>query len=123
MGASSALMLARAYYDAWTGGRIKEAAGYLADDLIVEVPINMYPTKASFVEAVGLTRNMASVVNVLSEFGGDGEAIILYDMSLPFGVMRVAEHFTVNGGKINRIRQVHDTHALRAAAAAAAKPE
>ena len=29
--------------------------------------------------------------------------------------MRVAEHYTIGGGKIRRIRQVHDTAALRAA--------
>ena len=118
MRSSSALRLAKAYHETWTGRRIEEAAGYLSDDLSVEVPINAYPTKASFVEAVGFTRKMVSEVNILTEFGGDGEALILYDMSLPFGVMRVAEHFSVSADKINRIRQIHDTHALRAAGAA-----
>lgn len=120
MRSSSALRLAKAYHEAWTGGRIAEAAGYLSDDFSVEVPINAYPTKASFVEAVDFTRKMMSEINILSEFGGDGEALILYDMSLPFGVMRVAEHFSVSAFQINRIRQIHDTHALRAAAAAGA---
>ncbi len=32
-----------------------------------------------------------------------------------FGTLRVAEHFTVVDGVITRIRQVHDTAALRAA--------
>jgi ketosteroid isomerase-like protein len=32
-----------------------------------------------------------------------------------FGMLRVAEHFTVADGKITRIRQIHDTAALRAA--------
>ena len=125
MGARSALTLtlARAYHGAWTGGRIEEAAGYLADDLSIEVPINAYPTKASFIEAVGFTRKMASRVDVLSECGREGEALILYDLALPFGVMRVAEHFSVSNGKINRIRQIHDTHALRAAAAPSTKRE
>jgi len=119
MGAGSALTLATAYHCAWTGERLEEAAEYLADDLRVEVPINAYPTKASFVEALRFTRSMTTAVNVLSEFGGDSEALILYDISLPFGVMRVAEHFSVSGGKIDRIRQIHDTHALRTAASAA----
>jgi ketosteroid isomerase-like protein len=29
------------------------------------------------------------------------------------GTMRVAEHFTVADGKIVRVRQIHDTFALR----------
>lgn len=118
MSDSPALSVARAYHLAWTGGRFEEAAGYLAENLTVEVPINSYPTKASFIQAVRFTREMVSGIEVLSELGGDGEALVLYDMALPFGIMRVAEHFSVSDGRINRIRQIHDTHALRAAAAA-----
>ena len=44
------------------------------------------------------------------------EAMLLYDLQAgPIGTMRVAEHFTVRDGKISRIRQVHDTAAVRAA--------
>ena len=119
MSEACALDVAITYHDAWTGGKMDEAAACLADDLLVEVPINAYPTKSSFVDAVDLTRKMTSRVTVLSTLGGDGDALILYDMALPFGVMRVAEHFSVSDGRITRIRQVHDTHMLRAAAAAA----
>lgn len=49
-------------------------------------------------------------IEILSELGGDGEALLLYDMQLPFGIMRVAEHFSVSDGRIDRIRQIHDTH-------------
>ena len=44
------------------------------------------------------------------------EGMLLYDMDVPhLGTLRVAEHFTVENGKITRIRQIHDTAALRAA--------
>jgi hypothetical protein len=36
-------------------------------------------------------------------------------MTLPIGVLRVAEHFTVANGRIRLLRQIHDTAALRAA--------
>jgi hypothetical protein len=116
---SPALSVARAYQRAWTGGSFDEAAGYLAENLAVEVPINSYPTKASFIQAVRFTREMTSRIELLSEVGGDGEAMVLYDMLLPFGTMRVAEHFSVSDGRIERIRQIHDTHALRSAACGA----
>lgn len=46
----------------------------------------------------------------------DGEGMLLYDMDVRgLGTLRVAEHFTVENGKIIRIRQVHDTATLRAA--------
>ncbi len=45
------------------------------------------------------------------------QALLLYDMhTQPFGRLRVAEHFTVSGGLIQRIRHVHDTAVLRSTA-------
>ena len=42
---------------------------------------------------------------------------LLYDMAVRgLGPLRVAEHFTVADGTITRIRQAHDTAAIRAAA-------
>ncbi|MBA3807430.1 MAG: hypothetical protein H0X28_03405 [Solirubrobacterales bacterium] len=42
--------------------------------------------------------------------------MLLYDMDVDgLGEMRVAEHFTVAGDQITRIRQIHDTALLRAA--------
>jgi ketosteroid isomerase-like protein len=114
-----ALSVVQSYHRAWTTGQFDEAGRLLADDLNVEVPINNYPTKASFIDAVKQTRQMVSKVELLSELGGDREAMLLYDMTLPFGDMRIAEHFTVSGGRITRIRQIHDTVAIRAAFAAA----
>ena len=115
MSDSAALDLALRYFRAWSHGRLEEAAGCLADDLVVEVPINDYPSRASFVRAVGMTVGSCSGITPLSQLGGDGEAVLVYDMSMPFGVMRVAEHFSVTGGRIARIRQIHDTHAFRQA--------
>lgn len=112
---TKALSVARAYHRAWTSKQFDEAANYLADGLRIEVPINSYPTKASFAEAVHRTCEMTSKVEMLAEFGNDGDALLLYDMTLPFGQMRVAEHFTVSGEKITRIRQIHDTAAIRSA--------
>ncbi len=113
------LQLALDYHRAWNERRFTEAAACLADDLQIEVPINSYPTKASFMSAVQRTRAMTTRVETLAELGDAGSAMLLYDMTLPFGVMRVAEHFTVAGGRIARIRQIHDTTAIRAALAAA----
>jgi len=112
----SDLTVARAYHRAWTGMDFEEAAGYLADDLETDVPINTYRSKAEWLDAVRGTRQHTSRVDLLAELGDEGEAILLYDMVLePIGDLRVAEHFTVTDGRITRIRHVHDTAALRAA--------
>jgi hypothetical protein len=42
------------------------------------------------------------------------EAMQLYDLDVDgLGTMRVVEHFTVGDGVITRLRQIHDTAALR----------
>jgi hypothetical protein len=117
---NSALGVARAYHGAWTNGLFDQASPYLAENPIIETPINTFPTKESWIAAVTMTAKMASGVEVLSNLGGDGEGVLIYDLTMPFGVMRVAEHFTLRDKTITRIRQIHDTHSLRASAAAAA---
>jgi hypothetical protein len=114
-----ALALARAYHRAWTSERFADAGKCLSDELQVEVPINSYATKAAFLDGVRRTRAMTSKVDILADFGNDDEALILYDMTLPFGQIRIAEYFAVKDGRIGLIRHIHDTAAIRAALNAA----
>ena len=59
---------------------------------------------------------MVKRATLLAEFEKGDEAMLLYDMDVDgLGALRIAEHFTVAHGKITRIRQIHDTVALRAA--------
>ena len=108
------LTLVRNYYDAWTAKEFEHAAALLADDLEVEVPINAYPTRESFAAAVERFGSLARDVTLRSAMSAGYEAMLLYDMDIEgLGDFRVAEHFTVRDGRIVRIRQVHDTAALR----------
>jgi hypothetical protein len=110
------LVTARAYHKAWTHHEYERAAALLSDDLVVEVPVNDYPTPASFAAAVAITGDMTRRVDLLAELGGAGQAMLLYDMELTgIGILRVAEHFTIEGERIVRIRQIHDTAPIRAA--------
>ena len=57
-----------------------------------------------------------TAVELLSELGEGNEAMLLYDVDVNgLGQMRIAEHFTLAEGRIMRIRQIHDTGALRSA--------
>jgi hypothetical protein len=104
------------YHAGWTSKRFDEAIKLLAPDLKVEVPINAYPTRESFADALASFGGMVERVGLLAEFANGSEAMLLYDMEVKgLGRMRVAEHFTVNAGKITRLRQIHDTAAVRAA--------
>ena len=69
----------------------------------------------------GGVRRLDESVRLPSALGAGDEAMLLYDIDVGgLGTMRVVEHFTVAQGVIVRLRQIHDTHALRAAGAAAA---
>ena len=106
----------RAYHDAWTRKDYDRANVLLAGTLAVEVPVNDYPTAESFAAALQGFGSMVSSVELLSAMSDGNEAMLLYDLEAgPVGTLRVAEHFTVNDGKITRIRQIHDTAVVRAA--------
>ena len=114
---AGALAVARGYHDAWQRRDYQAAWQLLSDDLAIEVPVNSYDSKAAFAEAAQRTREMAAAVRPLAEFGNDAEAVLLYDLTLPIGDLRIAEYFRVSGGRITQITHIHDTAALRAAGA------
>jgi limonene-1,2-epoxide hydrolase len=116
MSTPDALSTARAYHERWTSGDFDAAAALLSPDLAVEVPINEYSGGEDFAAAVRRFGSMVTRTELISELAGAGEAMLLYDMDVDgLGAMRVAEHFTVVDGRIVRLRQIHDTAALRAA--------
>lgn len=104
----------RTYYDSWTTGDFGTAISLLARGLIIEVPVNQYPDAASFGAALEAFGSLATSVELHAAMSDGDDAMLLYDMDLAgLGMLRVAEHFTVRDGKIVRIRQIHDTAALR----------
>ncbi len=106
----------RGYYDAWTSGEFDQATALLAPDLTVEVPVNSYQDSRSFAVALEGFGSLSTRTELLAAMSGGTEGMLLYDMDVPgLGTLRVAEHLTVEHGRITRIRQVHDTAALRAA--------
>ena len=116
MNANDTAGIVRAYHDAWTCQDYARARALLAATLTVEVPVNDYPTAEAFAAALENFGSMVSNVELLAAMSDGSEAMLLYDLEAgPVGTMRIAEHFTVDGGKITRIRQIHDTAAVRAA--------
>jgi ketosteroid isomerase-like protein len=116
MSTHDAAAITCAYHGAWTTGNFTGAAALLAPDLVVEVPVNDYPTAGSFAAALENFGSMVTKVDLLAAMSAGDEAMLLYDLDVRrLGTLRVAEHFTTGGGKITRIRQIHDTAAVRAA--------
>jgi uncharacterized protein YndB with AHSA1/START domain/ketosteroid isomerase-like protein len=114
--ASEVQQVVHAYHRAWTTGEFDRAASLLSPSLEVEVPINAYPTREAFADALGEFGSRVDSVTVLSEMQSGDEAMVLYDMEVVgIGELRVVEHFTVSDGVIVRLRQIHDTAAIREA--------
>lgn len=106
----------RRYHEGWSTQHFDQAAALLADDLRVEVPINEYPTRDAFVQALVAFGAMVERVDLLSALAEDDQAMLLYDMTVKsVGKLRIVEHFTVENGRITRVRQIHDTMAIRSA--------
>jgi ketosteroid isomerase-like protein len=114
--ATEALATVRAYHEAWTHKQFDRAIALLSNDLAVEVPINNYPSKESFGAALTGFGSLVESVEMLSEMNAGDEVMQLYDMRVGgLGELRVVEHFTVTDNQIVRLRQIHDTSALRRA--------
>lgn len=106
----------RKYHAAWTGMDFPGARALLSPALEVEVPVNQYPTRDSFAQALAGFGSLSKGVRLLGEFAEGDQAMLLYDMDVEgLGPFRVAEHFTVKEGVITRIRQIHDTYGIRKA--------
>jgi uncharacterized protein YndB with AHSA1/START domain len=111
---SEALRVALAYHAAWTGGRFDDALALLVDDLQTDVPINSYASRAEWAEALTAFGSIVDRADLVAALGDGTEAVLIYDMhTAPYGVLRIAEHFTVADGSVVHIRHVHDTVPFR----------
>lgn len=113
---SSPIEIVRAYHDHWRSGEFDRAAGLLAETVEIETPINTYASKADFVSALASFGTMVVDVKNFVEAASGANVVQVYDMYVQgLGMIRIAEHFAVENGKIAHLRQIHDTVALRAA--------
>src|SRR5215469_11808233 len=97
MSTHDAAAITRAYHDAWTAQDFAAAAALLAHTLVVEVPVNHYPTAESFAAALENFGSMVIGVDLLAAMSDGNEAMFLYDLEVQrLGTLRVAEHFTTD---------------------------
>jgi len=103
------------YHQAWTGGNIKSAREYLADDLEFQGSIDTFSRADDFIAALAGFQKMLRGVKLIQSFFSQTGAALLYDCDTPTpaGVIRTAEFFTMTEGKITAIRLVFDATELR----------
>ena len=102
------------YYRILTGGIEtyrdgEELAALLADDLDFEGPIAGRVTGAARFRhgARGFIANVDKI-DIIQEVAAADRAAVLYDATLPKGVVRFAEFFTFADGRIQQLRLLYD---------------
>lgn len=107
--------LIETYHQAWTSGDIVKARGCLAEDLDFQGSIQTFKKADDFAPALAQFQGMLRGVTLLQSLFSESGAALLYDCDTrsPAGVIRTAEFFTVQDGKITRIRLVFDATELR----------
>jgi hypothetical protein len=111
----TALEIATAFLDAFTGKDFEKAGSYLADDFAFDGPIAHYKSAKNFLSG---SRAFAETIRPgwtkVTAFGDDREALLLYDLFLVSGAaMRIADYYTVSNGKIKTETILWDTRGFR----------
>ena len=107
--------LVETYHQAWTTGDFVTARRCLADDLDFKGSIDTFQRAEDFVGALERFQTMLRGVKLLKKFFDQRGAALLYDCDTvsPAGVIRTAEFFSIDSGKIKEIRLVFDASELR----------
>ncbi len=111
------LAIGLAFTQAWTSHDMDTAAGYLADDVIVDGPLNHTTGHKAYLDALTPFARAVTGLKILAAFGDDQQTLIMYEVTTaPFGAITAAELLTVQDGKIHADRLTFDTYAMRQAA-------
>ena len=95
------LAVARAFTEAWTSRDFTTAAGYLADDVVFDGPINHSTGAKAYMEGLTAWAKAVTGMKKLAALGDDAQALIMYEVTTgPFGILTCAEHLTVHDGQI-----------------------
>ena len=114
---STALQIARAYYDSWTGKDMDGAMTYIADDIVCDAPTGRIEGAEAYRAFLEPFTHILIRAEMIAAFGDDDTALLMYDTeTLPVKHAPGAECVTVQGGKI-----VHSTFLFDRAPFAAAE--
>jgi ketosteroid isomerase-like protein len=113
------LDVALTYYRAWTGGDLAAAWRCLADDVVCDAPAGRLVGVAAYRDFLGPFAGSLRSATLLSAFGDDDTALIMYDTASELVASApAAERLTVRDGLIVHNRFVFDRAPFQAARAA-----
>jgi ketosteroid isomerase-like protein len=111
-----ALLVARAYYEAWTSKDLERAMSYVASDIVCDTPACRIEGSEAYRAFMAPFVQILEGADLLAAFGDDNTAVLMYDTkTVPVPSAPGAECITVKDGKIVRSRIVFDRLPFEAA--------
>jgi hypothetical protein len=118
---SEPLAIAIAFTEAWTSHDLTTAAGYVADDVTFDGPMNHLVGARAYLEGLAAFAPAVTSLRMLAAFGDEEQALIMYELSIrTSGTLVAAERLTVKDGKIRTDQLTFDSYPMRQARAAQA---
>ncbi len=120
---SPALLIALAYYEAWTSKDFEQAMTFISDDIVCDAPAGRIEGAEAYRAFMGPFVQILTEARMIAAFGDDTTALMMYDAeTIPVKSAPGAECVTVNDGKITHSRFVFDRAPFEAARKASAHP-
>ncbi|GGL98837.1 nuclear transport factor 2 family protein [Nakamurella endophytica] len=117
----TALQVALAYHQAWTGGDFDAAMGFVDPDIVCLAPAGRLDGADAFRAFMGPFSRLVLASGLIAAFGDDRTAVLMYDTrTVPVADAPGAECHTVQDGRIVHLRIVFDRAPFDAARRAAA---
>ena len=117
---SPALLIALAYYRAWTSHDLHTAMSYIADDIVCDAPAGRLLGAEAYRGFMGPFVQILTGSKMIAAYGDDQIALIMYDTeTVPVKSAPAAECVTVTDDKITYSRFVFDRAPFDAARKAA----
>ena len=111
--AGAAVGVALAFLDAFAAGDDEALAALLDPEVLFTSPRRSLAGKVVVAAEIAGFARTVTAVKVVSAFGDDRHALVLYDMDAgPLGTIRAADRFTVRNGRIVADELVFDTAVL-----------
>ncbi|MFE2972388.1 nuclear transport factor 2 family protein [Streptomyces sp. NPDC059340] len=109
MTTTAARDVALAWLDARLAHDLDAVLGHAADNIVYDAPGTHLTGKDAFREAEAMFLPMITGVKVISAFGNDTSALLMYSIdTAPVPANTTGAHLTVTDGKISTLRIVYD---------------
>jgi ketosteroid isomerase-like protein len=112
-----ALQVALAYYEAWASKDLEGTMSFIADDIVCDAPAGRIEGARAYRGFLESFFKLLKRAELIASFGDDKTAMLLYDNeTVPVPSAPSAAHFTVEEGKVTRVRFIFDRVPYEAAA-------